>query len=218
MPEIMQSARNSAATISIGTTSLRPRLNPTGIPDRPGPARRAKFVGRIADHSTRLNRDRLKTNARRQSQGSVTLAAVLSSRVVRANRCRLLLAVASLQRRARGPQRHFVLGYVAHYPTTIHARPSICAYYSPKKTHLPAPPAPPRAIGSNQACQKVNALILKVKLVSSAQFYTSLSAAPQCTILHISAQFHALGTRGSLPAAGHPPQVRLPAETTLPTP
>jgi hypothetical protein len=31
----MQSVRNSAATISIGTTSLRPRLNPTGIPDRP---------------------------------------------------------------------------------------------------------------------------------------------------------------------------------------
>ena len=101
VPEITQSVRNSAATISIRTTSLRPRSNPTGIPDRPGPGRGAKFAGRIADHSTRLNRDLVKTNARRQSQGRVTLAAVLSSRVVRANRCRLLLAVASRQRRAR---------------------------------------------------------------------------------------------------------------------
>ena len=101
-------------------------------------------------------------------------------------------------------------------PTTID-RPSIFAYYSSRNRPYRPDPLLRASSAQTKHTKKVNSLITKVQLVSSAQFYTSLSAAPRCTILHNSTQFHALGTRGSPPAAGHPPQVRLPVETTLPT-
>ena len=88
-------------------------------------------------------------------------------------------------------------------PTTID-HPSMFAYYSPRTARTGPTRSSPRH-RLKPSMPKGQHIDFKGKIGFVRSVLHSLSAAPRCTILHNSAQFHALGTRGSLPAAGHPP-------------